>query len=86
MIDSFIEGDIKLADILVKMNEEKKSSRNGAHAAAIRDNRRISEMLNNRQGATIKQTKNTRNQKPTPENNHSAFFTLGDFLKDLDDD
>ncbi len=43
MIDSFIEGDIKLDDILARMNEEKKHSRQ--HNLAVRDNRRISEMF-----------------------------------------
>jgi len=37
MIDSFIDGEIKLDEIITKMN--------GKNAAAVRDNRRISEMI-----------------------------------------
>lgn len=47
LIDSFIEGDIKLDEILSKMNEEKRSHKHGgaAHAAAVKDNKKITEMF-----------------------------------------
>ena len=45
LLDSFIEGDIQIDDMLIKMNEEKNRSRGGHHAAAIHNNKRISEMF-----------------------------------------
>lgn len=44
LIDSFIEGDIKLDDIIMKMNEEK-SKGGKAQTAAVQNNKRISEMF-----------------------------------------
>ena len=69
MIDSFIEGEIKLADIIVRMNETK-----GAKQAA-KDNRRISEMFAKKQ---------EKNEAAKPD--ESAFFTLKDFLQDMDEE
>jgi hypothetical protein len=47
LIDSFIEGDIMLDDILNKMNEEKKSHKMGGASLvnAVRDNKKINEMF-----------------------------------------
>ena len=67
-----------LDDILNKMNEEKKSHRLGGAslANAVRDNRKINEMF---EGA--KQPSKMANAEPSK----SGFFTLNDFLEDLND-
>ena len=78
LIDSFIEGEIKLDEILIKMNEEKKSHKLGgaALAAAVKDNKKITEMFEGKSKAT------NNNQ----DHSKSVFFTLNDFLDDLSND
>ena len=78
MIDSFIEGDIKLDEILNKMNEEKKSHKQGgaAHAAAIRDNKKITEMFEGQPKSKVTNAADA---------SKSGFFTLNDFLDDMSD-
>ena len=68
-----------LDDILTKMNEEKKSHKLGGTSLvnAVRDNKKINEMF---EGVNQKQSKVV-NADP----NKSAFFTLNDFLDDLND-
>ena len=65
-----------LDDILNKMNEEKKSHKLGGASLvnAVRDNRKINEMFEGAQSKVV-------NADP----NKSAFFTLNDFLADLND-
>ena len=78
MIDSFIEGDMKLDDVLNRMNEEKKHSR-GVNNALL-NNKRISEMFS--RGKKQEGDEDVKKQNPSK----SAFFTLNDFLNDLDED
>lgn len=66
-----------LDDILTKMNEEKKSHKLGGASLvnAIRDNKKINEMF---EGVNQK-------SKVVNDPSKSAFFTLNDFLDDLND-
>ncbi len=66
-----------LDDILTKMNEEKKSHKMGGASLvnAVRDNKKINEMFEG-----VNKSKGV-NADP----NKSAFFTLNDFLDDLND-
>lgn len=70
-----------LDDILTKMNEEKKSHKLGGASLvnAVRDNKKITEMF---EGAGKKQASKVVNAEP----NKSGFFTLNDFLEDINDD
>lgn len=71
MIDSFIEGEVELDQVLQRMQEEKKHSR--AVNASTQNNKRISEMFGREKPAESKNL------------NKSGFVTLNDFLNDMDD-
>jgi hypothetical protein len=72
LIDSFIDGDVKLDDVITRLHEKGK--------ATMRDNKRISEML------TRKRSREKLHLPQQNENhNKTAIFTLKDFLNDLDD-
>ena len=71
MIDSFIDGEVELEEVLSRMQEEKKHSR--AVNKATANNKRISEMF-------------AREKPKTKQVNKSAFVTLQDFLDDMEDE
>lgn len=71
MIDSFIDGEVELEEVLSRMQEERKHSRGVNRATA--NNKRISEMF-------------AREKPKTKQVNKSAFVTLQDFLNDMEDD
>lgn len=73
MIDSFIDGELQLEEVVTKMNEERKHSK--AVNASLRDNKRLSEMLSKKIA-----------DLPPPAQSKSGFFTLNDFLNDMEDD
>lgn len=78
LIDSFIEGELKLNDVLTKLNESKAASR---HAAAVRDNKRISQMFRKSRG---KSGAHSPRKAAQPKHNETGLFTLKDFINDAE--
>jgi hypothetical protein len=83
LIDSFIEGDLQLNDVLNRLNEGKGSSRAAVRAA--RDNKRISEMFRANKvdaGSPSRLNPILESGEGAAAVNKTGMFTLKDFIND----
>lgn len=80
LIDSFIEGDLKLNDVLTRMNESKAAGGSRQAQQMLRDNKRISEMFRKSKRSISPRAKKAADN----HHNQTGLFTLKDFINDVE--